>query len=140
VHPAATLLTRPERLRDAAADLRRHAAQLGDVRADLARRCTPDALAGQWEGRVAERFLVHVDGRHRLLHLDMAQDRLELLASALERAADANQSQIARHRRYRDDIHAELARRQQPAAAAGVLPESLRDTSWPRWHRWITGA
>jgi hypothetical protein len=131
------LLTSPDVLRAAAADLRRRAAQLDEVRRDLVRRCTTAALAGVWEGEVAERFLVHVGHRHRRHHLDMAHDRLGLLALALDRAAEANEARIALHRRCRDEVEAELARRGD-LASTGMLPTSLRDTSWPRWRRWVT--
>jgi uncharacterized protein YukE len=133
------LLTPPERLRDAARDLRRRAAQLDEVRQDLAARCTTETLAEVWEGKVAERFLVHVGGRHRQHHLDVAHDRLDLLALALDRAADANESRIGLHRRQRDEVQAELAQRGD-LASSGLLPTSLRDTSWPRWHDWVLGS
>ena len=135
----AELLTPPERLRDAAADLRRRAAELDEVKHDLTVRCTAAALAGIWEGNVAERFLVHMGDRHRRHHLDVAHDRLDLLALALERAADANEARIGLHRRYRDEVQTELARRGDLASAA-LLPTSVRDTGWPRWHHWVVAS
>jgi hypothetical protein len=135
---AGELLTPPDRLRDAARDMRRRAARLDEVRRDLASRCTAEALAGVWEGKVAERFLVHVGGGYRRHHLDVAHDRLHLLALALERAADANETRIGQHRRYRDEIHTELAKRGE-LGSTGLLPTSLRDTSWRRWHDWVVG-
>lgn len=132
------LLTPPELLRDTARDMRRRAARLDEVRRDLARRCTAGALAGVWEGKGAERFLVHVGGGYRRHHLDVAHDRLDLLALALERAADANEARIGLHRRYRDEIHTELAKRGD-LGSTGLLPTSLRDTSWRRWHDWVVG-
>jgi hypothetical protein len=133
------LLTSPEQMRGAAADLRRRAGQLDEVRRDLANRCTTDALAGVWEGKVAERFLVHAGGGFRRHHLDVAHDRLDLLALALDRAAEANETRIGLHRRYRDEVQAELAKRGD-LASTGLLPTSLRDTRWTRWHKWVVGS
>jgi hypothetical protein len=135
---SAELLTPPERLRDAADDLRRQGSRLDRVRSAIAADLDPAALVGRWEGRVAEAFVRHVDARHRQKHLDVAHDRLGLLALALERAAEANEARIAQHRRMADEIRSELAR-QGDLTGSGLLPTSLRDTAWPRWHRAITG-
>ena len=133
-----SLLTEPSELREAAGDLGRQAARLDEVRGAMARELTPEGFAGKWEGKVAEGFLRHVNGRYRLDHLDVAHDRLTRLARALERAADANQDQIARNRRLAAEVESELATRgDRPAAEP--LPKSVRDTRWPRVHRTIVG-
>jgi len=135
----ATLLTEPDELRDAADDLRRQAARLDQLRTEMAREFTRESFAGKWEGKVAEGFLRHVGGRYRQSHLDVAHDRLIRLARALQRAADANQGEIARNRRLAAEVEAELARAGDRPGTETTLPQSLQDTSWPRVHRTIVG-
>ncbi len=134
----ATLLTQPEELRDAAEDLRRQAARLDQVRTDIARELTPGSFVDKWEGKVAEGFLRHVNGRYRQDHLDVAHDRLIRLVRALERAAEANQGQIAKNRRLAAEVQSELAKRGD-GPGSETLPKSLRDTSWPKVHRAVVG-
>lgn len=134
-----SLLSEPAELRDAAEDLRRQAARLGQVRGDIARELTPESFVGKWEGKVAECFLRHVGGRYRQDHLDVAHDRLLRLVRALERAAEANQDQIAKNRRLAAEVEAELAKRGDGPGSDTTLPKSLRDTSWPRVHRTVMG-
>lgn len=134
-----TLLTEPDELRDAAEDLRRQAARLDQVRTDIARELNPQSFVGKWEGRVADGFLRHVNGRYRQDHLDVAHDRLIRLVRALERAADANQEEITKNRRLAAEVQAELAKRSDGPGSGTTLPKSLRDTSWPRVHRAVMG-
>ena len=133
-----TLLTDPDQLRTAADDLRRQAHRLDEVRSAIARELTPESFTGQWEGRVAEGFLRHVNGRYRQDHLDVAHDRLIRLVRSLGQAADANEEQIVKNRRLSAEVEAELARRgDQPGSE--TLPQSMRDTRWPRVHRMVVG-
>ncbi len=135
-----TLLTEPAELRDAAEDLRRQAARLDEVRTDMARELRPESFVDKWEGKVAEGFLRHVNGRYRQSHLDVAHERLSRLARALERAADANQEQIAKNRRLADEVESERARRVVrvgPQTFPEIVPKSARDTRWPQVHRTV---
>lgn len=136
--PRTRLLTPPDRLNDAAVRLRRQADRLEAVRADLARRMSVAAFAGSWEGRAAERFLVHVDGSHRQAHLTEAHGRLCALAEACRRAAGANAARIDRHRVLRDQVVDALVARKD-FASIGHLPSSVRDTRWPAVHAQVVG-
>ncbi|HET7488108.1 MAG TPA: hypothetical protein VFJ85_09275 [Acidimicrobiales bacterium] len=127
---AGRLLTPPDHLHDAACSFRRQAARLEDARADLAGRMSLPAFAGSWEGKVAERFLVHLDAGHRQAHLAEAARRLQELAAACQRAADANAHRIDRNRVLRDRVVDALVAKHDYAAMA-KLPTSLRDTRWP---------
>lgn len=134
----ARLLTPPDRLLDAATRLGRQAGRLEEVRADLCRRMSVAAFRESWEGKVAERFLVHVDGGHRQAHLAEAHRRLLALAAECRQAAEANAARIARHRVLRDEVLDALLRRHD-YPAIGALPTSLRDTRWPAVHAQATG-
>lgn len=136
--PAARLLTPPDHLHDAAVRLRRQADRLEEARADLARRMSLPAFKESWEGKVAERFLVHVDGGHRQAHLAEANRRLVALATEIQRAADANAARIARHKVLRDEVVDALLCKHDLAAIA-KLPSSVRDTRWPTIHVAIVG-
>jgi len=63
----------------------REAGRLDATRVKLRR--DVEATRGRWEGLVAERFRSHTDGDHRQRHLDMAYDRLMMVARQLRSAA-----------------------------------------------------
>ncbi|HMJ74559.1 MAG TPA: hypothetical protein VK507_01230 [Iamia sp.] len=77
--------TSPQRLEEMAAALDREAGRLDEVR--LALRQDAADTHDYWEGRVADRFRVHVNGRYRQKHIDLAHDRLVAVARLLRAAA-----------------------------------------------------
>jgi hypothetical protein len=129
-------LTPPAKLEEAAERLHRHTGRLAGVRDELAAELTLRALRGRWEGRACEEFLRHLGPSHRQRHLDVAHDRLSMLALALRGAAAENRAELATLSRLEGEVRAALT-------AAGELdrvdlPPS-GDTRWRALHRLYVG-
>jgi hypothetical protein len=102
--------TPPAKLEAAAERIRRHAGRLAGVRDELAGELTLDALRDRWEG-ACEEFLRHVGPSHRQRHLDVAHDRLSMLALALRGAAAENRAELAALSRLEGEVRAAHGRR-----------------------------
>jgi hypothetical protein len=130
-------LTRPEKLADAARRIEAHAARLDRIRGELAAEMTVVAMRERWEGTACEDFLRHVGPRHRQHHLDVAHDRLRLLALVLDRAAEENRAELAVLARLESEVRATLD-------AAGRIDRidlpPTGDTRWRQLHRVYVGS
>lgn len=114
-------LTPPDDLREAADELRRQAATLGEAREDLGRR----AGEGDWRGVRADAYRRH--HRARLRMLDDLVARLGLAAAICTAAAAEAATELVALRRLESEARSAIA------ATGGAVPVELPPTGDTRW-------
>lgn len=114
-------LTPPDALREAADELRRQAADLGEARHDLGRR----AEVADWRGARADAYRRHHQARLRMLDDHVA--RLGLAVTICTAAAAEATTELATLRRLETEARGAIA------ATGGAVPMDLPPTGDTRW-------